>query len=705
MALILSIYNRSKMSVATLSTYSAVQLFVDRARRVRPDFSLEREAEPVFHICQMVEGMPLALELAASWLKSLSCHEIAAEIAHNREFLASRLRNVPERHRSLQAIFSQTWTGLNAEEQAVFQRLAVFCGGFLRDAALAVTSASLSLLSTLLDKSLLRWETGEGGNGRYQIHELLRQFAAEKLAANPETEAETRARHAHYFAAFVADRTDDLLGGRQLEAMHEIEAELNNVRTAWQWVIDHREAQLLFSMGAALNPFYWYQSRFREARDVFTAATACLESCPASPERDLILAATLTNQAWFMMIAGINELGRQWAERALDMYETLGQPPVHGLDTDPRLILGIIYRHSERVPEALAHLHNAAAEAETRPNPINRQCAHRLLAQTYHMIGRLELAEEHGRIACELADRQNDLWGAAYNQDTMGRIALTRADYETAARYFQTGYALHRQLRFAQGLADICLQLADLYLSQEDAAQAEKYATEGLVLYQKSKTLHAIVAMQTRLAHAQLLAQELEKGRIHLLTAADMGMGHETVFPDILFYLLIVAADLVWRIDQGLTGLRWLAAAVNAPQLWSVHQQYARKLLDRWQISPDSSAWETAVQQTTSFTLAGGLAEIMSVLAASLDETTPEIEQTAKETAVAANQSLLEPLTNRELEVLQLIATGLSNQQIAEELFISIGTVKYYTSHIYGKLQVPSRTQAIVYARELGILP
>ena len=161
--------------------YSAVQLFIERARRVRGDLTLADEQAAVVRICQLVEGMPLALELASSWMKALQADEIATEIQRSIDFLSTSLRNVPQRHQSMQAVFEQTWRRLSEEEQRVFRALAVFSGGFRREAAQAVTSVSMHVLSGLVDKSLLTREP----DGRYQIHELLRQYPQTRLETGP----------------------------------------------------------------------------------------------------------------------------------------------------------------------------------------------------------------------------------------------------------------------------------------------------------------------------------------------------------------------------------------------------------------------------------------------------------------------------------------------------------------------------------------
>ena len=157
-------------------------------------------------ICNLVEGMPLALELAAAWARTLSCQEIANEVAGVLDLLASSRRDLPERHRSMRAMFEHSWQMLNGEERDAFKRLSVFRGGFQRQAAHEVSGAGLALLSALVDKSLLRCTPG----GRYELHELLRQYAGEKLT--PAESVCERDRHCRYFTTFLKERSEDLHG-------------------------------------------------------------------------------------------------------------------------------------------------------------------------------------------------------------------------------------------------------------------------------------------------------------------------------------------------------------------------------------------------------------------------------------------------------------------------------------------------------------
>src|SRR5262245_11067224 len=157
--------------------YSAVQLFVQAARQSQPGFSLNSDAPGVLHICQLVEGIPLAIELAAAWVRLLPCAQIAERLASSLDFLASPVRNAPERHRSLRVVFDHSWALLSSIEQTALAKLSVFRGSFDLEAAEAVGGASLLVVASLVDKSLLRTDS----TGRYALHELLRQYAAEQL--------------------------------------------------------------------------------------------------------------------------------------------------------------------------------------------------------------------------------------------------------------------------------------------------------------------------------------------------------------------------------------------------------------------------------------------------------------------------------------------------------------------------------------------
>jgi predicted ATPase len=186
--------------------YSAVKLFLQSARRALPNFELKTEdLVYVAQICRRVEGLPLGIVLAAAWLNMLSAREIADEMIRNIDFLESDARNIPERQRSIRAVFDYSWHLLTETERQSFMRLSVFRGGFTREAAQAVAGASLCDLMALVNKSLIR---REAATGRYDIHELTRQYAEGRLQAAGQREAAQQAL-AEYVAGFMVERRRD----------------------------------------------------------------------------------------------------------------------------------------------------------------------------------------------------------------------------------------------------------------------------------------------------------------------------------------------------------------------------------------------------------------------------------------------------------------------------------------------------------------
>ena len=242
-----------------MDDYSAIRLFAARARRVQPRFSLHDERECAVHICRLVDGMPLGIELAASWLRMLTCQELATEIGASLDVLTSRQRTGPERHRSLRAVFDHSWGLLSTLEQETLMQLSVFPAPFRREAARAVAGVSLAVLSVLVDKSLLRVD----GEGWYDLHPLLQQYAAENLNSQPEGAQAAHTRHSHYYLNFMADHTGRVYGADSPEALKEIEAELENVKAAFRWACQQGDSQRLEPALAPMDGYLYYHNRFQ----------------------------------------------------------------------------------------------------------------------------------------------------------------------------------------------------------------------------------------------------------------------------------------------------------------------------------------------------------------------------------------------------------------------------------------------------------
>ena len=262
--------------------YDAVKLFVQRARRVKPGFRIgDEELAGIVEICRLVEGLPLGLELSAVWVRLLSCSEIAREIQGNLDFLASSSRNRAPRHQSVRATFEHSWKLLTVAEQEALTGLSVFRGGFSLEAAKFVADASLSLLASLVDKSLLR----PGPSGRYDRHPLLVQYTREKLAEHRDRLAEAKEKHAAYYRHLVSDLQRQQ--GVSVSAVELFDEELENILIAWRWTVKEGGGREIERFAQALAWYYEVRARSREGSRCLAEAIAALEAQSGRQRRTL----------------------------------------------------------------------------------------------------------------------------------------------------------------------------------------------------------------------------------------------------------------------------------------------------------------------------------------------------------------------------------------------------------------------------------
>lgn len=305
-------------------TYSAIQLFAQAARRVSAGFTVTKDnLADIVAICTRVEGMPLAIELAAAWTEVLTTADIAAEVARGLDFLESEWRDLPERQRSLRAVFNTSWQLLSPQEQAAYLRLAVFRGGFSRDAAHHVAGVTLPQLLALVNKSWLQRDI----DGRFQVHELLRQFAEELLRRDTGAWQEANHRHASYFCAFARTQTAAMRGPYVRTALETVAADLDNVRTAWSWLVHQDEMDILIR---DLLPCLYHYSRLRGAGAEQTALVRdAMEVLAAqdqgAPEH---LAILLTAQSWYAIEIWLHPAPFADVRKALQIADQLDDPLV-----------------------------------------------------------------------------------------------------------------------------------------------------------------------------------------------------------------------------------------------------------------------------------------------------------------------------------------------------------------------------------------
>lgn len=680
---------------------AAVQLFVERARRVRRDFSLDGEAEAVGRICRLTQGLPLALELAAAWVSSLSCAEIAADLALGLDVLSTRLRDLPERHRSMQAVFDQSWARLDDAERSALRRLAVFRGGFRREAAEAVAGASLVTLSSLVDRSLLRLEP----DGRFQLHELLRQYAEAHLWETPEEAARAEAAHAACYVAFVEDRLPRLLGDDYRSALAEIREALDNVRAAWRWAVARADADALRRAAPTLAALYQRWGSYREGVAAFAAAAGALDpgaDAPPDAARDLALTVVLTQLGRLHVRLGQLEQGRDLLVRADGLHAALHRPNLPGAATDPRLGLAQIETVLGNYPAAGELTAAALATAAAAGQPHNRQFAWDQRARVAIHLGQTAEAQHAASQALDCARANGDRWAQSYAHNILGSIALAAGELERSRASFELSLAIQEELDDPGGRAAALNKLGQVALRAGDYAASRGYYLRSREIYAENGDAGGLSDALEGLATGAARAGDLALAREHLTAAAGAvpGGGYALY----LTSLLVSSGELACLAGAPGPGHTLLSLALRHPAT----TQDARARAERLRLAHPAPSPAANPGDDLPGDPEGErrhlVSTMLAVLAALDLRSPPGGAAPAPRSAPAAGPALIEPLSEREREVLALLAEGRSNAEIAGALVVALGTVKTHVHNICAKLDAPSRGRAVARARELGLL-
>lgn len=568
---------------------NAIQIFIQSARRANAAFNpTDKDREAITQICRLVDGMPLGIQLAAAWARMLSTQEIAAEIARGLAFLESSYRDIPERHRSLQAVFQHSWRLLSGQEQEVLQRLSIFRGGFDRVAAEQVAGATLALLSALVDKSLIR----PAEVGRYSIHEVVRQYASQMLheAGNFET---TRRRHLQAYLMLANQLQERLYGPTQPALLDQLESEHDNLRAALDWSLPATQARR-------------DETSVRRPAGGEPAQTATTENEHLAGAR---LAAIL-GRFWYLR--GHLHEGRGWLTRALS-----GLNVGDSLTTDDReylwirawLLFGLgeLIAATDGVLQAIDYLQEGLAIFRRLDNPRNVIFALHRLGETLFEAGKFAQGEAYmeeslvlsrqlgetwliGRSLSILASRRlgegayaqaealatealglfrsgRDSGAVVYLLNLVGSLAAKRGELDRAMSLLEEALTLNRTMtRLRMGAAWTLRNLGGVALLCGDTRAATAYFEESLILRQEMRQLAGMAWAIEGLAEVAI--QHNDRPRAVRLLGAAAGLrttaGAEMDEPDRIRFSEILA-ELRTSLGQATFESLWSAGYKLSP--------------------------------------------------------------------------------------------------------------------------------------------
>lgn len=460
-----------------LEAFDAARLFLRAARRFEPALVAAVEAPAIVDICRQVDGLPLALELAAAWTRVLSCDAIAAELRQGAELLHAVDPTQPARHASIEVVFDQSWRLLTDGEREALARLSVFRGGFTAEAARAVAGAALPVLGALADKSLLRKDSP-----RLYLHPLVQQLAADRLARGTGAETTYRA-HAAYFHRLLVQLKSAVADGART-ALQSIDDDFENCRRAWLWSVAQDQAGALASSVVTLLDYCDYRGRFED--------------------------------------------GAGMLRRALD---------APGVQADPKVEALLLSRLShmeyrlDRYGEAEAYAQRALARTRRGRDREARRQAVTVIAACALRLGRLDDARSYFKQALEETPPEEEAHSLAVTLDHLALVEKRMGNFDESLRLSLQSLAQHRSLGDVAGVALCLSNLGALYFSRHEYDSAMACLTEARSICESAGIFSTLTFVLANLTEVATARGDLAAAEAHAIRGIEVArsMGNRSV--------------------------------------------------------------------------------------------------------------------------------------------------------------------------------
>jgi non-specific serine/threonine protein kinase len=688
--------------LARATQYEAVQLFVERAVATRSDFHLTpTNAPPVAELCRHLDGIPLAIELAAARVRVLQVEQIVARLGDRFRLLTDGSRTALPRHQTLGATIRWSYDLLDPQERTLFERLAVFAGSFSLEAAEAVCAGAgiepadmLDLIGRLSAKSLLQVED-QGSEARYRLLETLRQYASERLQDSSE-ESAVRRKHVEYSLKLAETAETELWGTRVGSWLARLDQDHDNFRAALQCCLERGESELGLRLAGALYRFWLMRGFVIEGSDWLDRVLALPGAAAPTVGRAKALsgAAGLADVnggggAGAAGLTGVNsravsEKGLRQAEEAVDLWRALGD--------DARAAYALVFVSATTY--TIGRLTNSRTTVDK---------ARGLLEEALGLAQRAGNRSIEGIILQSLGRQRAGLDGYAYlrrdltEEDTARRAAAEQLVEQALAVATEVGHARMR-IRALLNLASIGYGKGDLGASRQRAETALAVARdvgEKMEMGPILVLIGCVAADQGDRDHArQAIAEAVELG----VDGFHLGRGQAGLVGCAL--ALAHLAATVGRIEEAVLLDSAVAARLTTqasttargdPDISALLDQRAaaRRTLGQTEL-------DRAVAKGQAVSLAEALAQVLSAQAVAFGVG-------ADETAVTSGPGVPDGLTARELEVLRLVASGRSNREIGEALVLSVRTVERHVTNLYAKIGARGKADATAYAFRHGL--
>jgi predicted ATPase/DNA-binding SARP family transcriptional activator len=514
-----------------VSEFSSVKLFLHGARQVFSKINQEMDSlNEIANICRLVEGIPLAIELASAWMGILSPDEIRKELGRNLDFLTIDFQGLPDRHRSMRAVFDHSWSRLDEEERGVLKKLSVFRGGFTKDAAISVSGASYRILLSLINKSLVSHD----GSDRFGLHELLRQYLDEKLNETPDEKDDARDAHCRYYAMFLHHLEERIFGGYQEEALRELE----NLRKSWQRAVDRHFLPEMKYAHLSMVWLYEFQGWYQEGLDFHTQAVEELRTLENDTEANILRAVLQSSMGWFTSRLGNYEKAKELITECRSQLRQLGARYELVLSNYQAVWLSDIrYWEYPRIEKLLQD--SIDVIRDTGPSF--------LVADFITLYG--DFAIERGHLkegrrvineALEIYRRIDHPRGIAAVLELLGEIARQLGDLPEAKSLYEESLLQYERIGVHISVGDLLRRLGGISFEMGDYDEALTYFNQCLEKYKDSGPKHRVGLAYAKLVNVYLEMGNFEEARSIILRS--MQLFRDTDYPSYALDTIAVLA-------------------------------------------------------------------------------------------------------------------------------------------------------------------
>ena len=590
----------------------SLRLFESRASQLLTHFTLtEDNLKDTRELCDLLNNLPLGIELAAASIRQFTPRQIAEQIRANLDFLSTNLRDIPERQRSLRAVFDYSWNLLTEAEQTALAKCSVFRGGFTEEAAVAIANADAQTLFALSEKSLVQ----RGANGRTDLHELVRQFAGEKLAEQNFVEE----KHSEYFLRWLKqfEREFRIADPPTIRAAS---LELGNLRAAWSWACEHRRVDWLDLAASAFSHFLDVRSLYVEADSVFRQALEALDSAGdglAGSGQDVKRTrARLTGFAgWASQRLGdmekaygqtevsldqAKELGDKvlirvlqhnlacicWMQASYDQGEVLAQAALASAQQDEDALSVSGNMNILALIAARKGDHARAVQIGEELVTIAREASPRILAlaqlnlgMAYYYLGKYDAGRRHLSECVVFSEKVGDRDTLALALMNLGMIEFGGRDFDKASDDFRQALAIQTDIGNRTMIAYNLSNLGAVFGAKRDFAQAREYHLQSLAVLREISDRWAMAMVLNSLAETSIELNDLESAGKCL--REGMALSLEIEAPTLMFNALIVAAALLHAGGKTARALELLATALAHPKIDAENSELANKWWQR----------------------------------------------------------------------------------------------------------------------------